>query len=688
VSVTTVGTKEETVESKAKAANLVIIIALVLAACVAQPTTPEPVVETLVVTEVVEATPVETIQVVTPTPEPEGPRTLVICAGFEPETLYPYGEWSPGIRGKVHEAIADGGWNAFDENSFAYQPVILEKVPNLADGDATLAPVSVAEGDRVVDAKGEVVTLDPAAEPPLMLAPAGGGDPVPYQGGEFEMDQLSATFKLLSGLLWSDGAPLTASNSVYAFNLLADPDTPGYEYKFTIARTASYEALDDLTTLWVGLPGYKDSEYFTNFFGPAPEHIWGGYSAAELLTAEVSHLKPVGWGAYIIDEWVDRESITLHKNPNYFRAEEGLPRFDTLIFRFIGLDSTANIAALLSGECDVVDGNGLRDQPELLNDLVAAGQINASFASDGIGWEHLDFGIQHVDYDDGYQLEVDRPDFFGEVQVRQAFAMCLDRQALVDTVIFGQSLVMDTYLSPQHPLYNPDVRHYDFDLQAGSALLEEVGWVDDDGDPHTPRIAQGVTNVPEGTPLVVAYDSRHGKREQIAAFIQESLAECGIQVNIQVYSSGAEYFADGPEGVIFGRNFDLSEFSWGGFFEPPCDLFLSTSVPGPADEDWVSIQDGVERTFGISGWGGSNNPGFVNEDYDGACNMALGSLPGQPEYETAHLEAQRIFAEQLPVVPLFSSAGFGPATRPDMCGLIGGDFWNLEEFDYGEDCEE
>ena len=139
------------------------------------------------VTEVVEATAVETvqvIQVVTPTPEPGGPRTLVICQGIEPDLLYPYGL---GIAAKltIIEAISEGQWSAFDNNSFAYQPVILEKLPNLADGDAALTAVSVSEGDTVIDSRGDLVTLDPDADPPIMLTPAGGGDPLLYQGGRF-----------------------------------------------------------------------------------------------------------------------------------------------------------------------------------------------------------------------------------------------------------------------------------------------------------------------------------------------------------------------------------------------------------------------------------------------------------------------------------------------------------------------
>ena len=234
-------------------------------------------------TEVVEPTAVEIVQAVTPSPEPVGPRTLVICMGAEPASLYPFGE-EQDYAILVNNAFAEGNWGAYDTNSYTYQPIILEKLPSLADGDATLTVVTVTEGDTVVDAGSNVVKLDPAADPAIMLIPVGGGDPLPYQGGDIEMEQLSATFTMLPDLLWSDGTLMTAADSIYAFKLLADPDTP--RSNFTINRTFSYEAIDDLTTMWTGLPGYLDSSYHINFFGPAPEHAWGEYTVTELLTAE------------------------------------------------------------------------------------------------------------------------------------------------------------------------------------------------------------------------------------------------------------------------------------------------------------------------------------------------------------------------------------------------------------------
>ena len=70
---------------------------------------------------------------------------------------------------------------------------------------------------------------------------------------------------------------------------------------------------------------------------------------------------------------------------------------------------------------------------------------------------------------------------------------------------------------------------------------------------------------------------------------------------------------------------------------------------------------------------------------------ALSLLPGQPGYVATFKETQRIFAEQLPVAPLFQLTKIA-ATRKDICNFImdptaNSEFWNIEEFDYGEGCE-
>jgi peptide/nickel transport system substrate-binding protein len=615
-----------------------------------------------------------------PNPEAGDSRTLIYCTREDPGSLYLYGfgEGTTLPEGVVLETIYDG---PIDNRSFDFQPVILEKLPSLADSDAQLGPVAVASGDQIVDAAGNPVILEAG----MRVRPSGCQSDecaIEFDGSPgLQMDQLSATFQLLPDLLWSDGEPLTAADSVYSFNLAADPDTPvladSSANKSIIERTASYAAMDDRTVEWVSLPGFLDSVYFTNFWNPLPEHLWGELSAAELLTAEISTQKPVGWGPYVIEERVPGESIVFRKNEHYFRAGEGLPRFDRLVLRFVGDDPSANLARLLSGECDLVDRLAMNIEVvgsvERLFELSTGGQISATFTN-GSRFEHLDFGIQPVDYDDGWQAG-DRPDFFGDVRTRRAFALCLDRPRMVEVASFGQSFVPDSYLSPQHPLYNSQVMHYDFDPEAGSALLEEVGWVL--GEDGVRVFAAEHPRIPLGTRLSITTDARAGVSREAMQVMVDSLVECGIEVKIS-YWDGSELFADGPEGMVFGRNFDLTVFVWLTGAAPPCELYLSDQIPGE------------ETSVFPLGWAGQNNPGFSDPAYDRACRAAQQSLPGQPGYAENHLLAQQIFAEQLPVIPLYFVTNIS-TTRPDFCGQIldpseNVDSWNVEAFDYGPDC--
>ena len=55
-------------------------------------------------------------------------------------------------------AVYDG---PIDTNSYGYQPVILQRLPSLENGDAQLFKKSVYVGDEVVDASGTPVTLAP-----------------------------------------------------------------------------------------------------------------------------------------------------------------------------------------------------------------------------------------------------------------------------------------------------------------------------------------------------------------------------------------------------------------------------------------------------------------------------------------------------------------------------------------------
>ncbi|MCJ7736400.1 MAG: peptide ABC transporter substrate-binding protein [Anaerolineae bacterium] len=631
-------------------------LGIVLEACV--PSTPVTIVETVVVERIVEVEKtVEVIKEDTPTFEPEAlvaQRTLVVCISEEPDTLYTYGG-SRAAATHIQQAVYDG---PIDNRNYAYQPVILKKLPSLNDGDAVINAVTVQAGDIVVDDAGDPFELDAGA----IIRPAGchsSDCAIEFTGEPIEMDQMVATFELLDGLVWSNGDPLIADDSVYGFELSADPDTP--VVRFTVNRTSSYEATSNTQTVWTGLPGYIDQQYYTNFWHPFPRKLWQdelGYSAADLIDAEESSRMPVGWGPFVITEWVAGDHITVEKNANYFRADEGLPYLDTVIFRFVP-DPNAAVARLISGECDIATQDGsLDDQAELLLKLEQEGVVKPVFATAAI-WEHVDFCINPApDYD--------RPDFFEDVRVRHAIAMCLDRQNVVDTVLYGRSIVIDSYNPPEHPLYADGLTRWPYDPEAGMALLGEVGWVDSDDDGV--REANGVEGIPDGTLLEFKWQStKKPMREQYMQSFQQNLADCGVKVDLENLPT-AEYYAEGPEGPLFSRRFDMGSFGWPTDVLSPCEYYLGSETPNE-ENSWV----------------GANNTGFDYAPYNEQCMRAITALPGTEDYVEGHKEAQRIFSEQLPVIPLFMQLKLA-AIRPEVKGFVmdpteDSEMWNVETLD-------
>jgi len=623
-----------------------IVVVLMLTACAPQ-------IVTVTVTAPPETVVVTATPSPSPTPLPPGPKVLTVCLVGEPDTLYLYGGSRLAATRHVMEALYDG---PIDHLGYTYQPVILQQVPSIANGDAITRAVRVREGSRVISAEGDVVELEEG----VRVLPAGcyaEECAVEFEGEPLRMEKMEVTFALREDVTWADGEPLTAADSVFAFEVASDPATPGGHY--LTERTASYRLSDEWHVKWVGLPGFIAPTYLLNFFAPLPRHQLEGLSPAALLRADEMRRYPLGWGPFVVEEWVPGDYITLSRNPYYFRAAEGLPYLDYVVFRFTS-GAPELIARILSGECDI--GPQDADFEPFMSVLVQAEQrgLLKAVSTTSNGWEHIDFGIAPgPDYR--------RTDFFGDVRVRQAIVQCLDRQAIVDEVTYGRSVVPDSYLPPEHPLYGGGLlANWDYDPGAGRTLLEEVGWLDEDDDGV--REANRIQGVRTGTPFEITLltSSDNLASQQVARIVKAHLADCGIRVNLDTQPSW-KVFADGPEGLLFGRQFDLAETAWWFDATPACGHYLSSEIP---DE---------------GRWYGDNATGYSNPDYDAACGAALQALPGTVEYEEYHKQAQIIFSEELPSIPLFMWLRVAIA-RPNVLNFTldssaRSELWNIEMLD-------
>lgn len=577
----------------------------------------------------------------TPTaPEPTATplKEITICTAEEPSTLFYYGETNRGSD-LIFEAIYDG---PFDRVDYLAQEVMMDKVPNIEDGSASYSPVEAKSGDLIVDVHGNIVNLVEGVQ----IFPSGCQSmdcAATWDGiSQVLLDQLIVHYSVKDGVRWSDGEPVKASDSLFSYQLVGELQNSKYED--VLGKIVDYQVVDAQTVKMSTLPGVVTSDTTAFFFSPLPQHNLESYAAGDLATTDAAARYPMGWGPFKVTDWQPGVSITLEKNEFYFRSAEGYPALDKIIVRF--LERGESMQEMISSRaCDVVDDSLItKDGSTDLSVLQDDATVRVSILP-GENWKVLLFGIEPASYDDGYYpYGSDRPDLLSNAAFRNAIRQCIDQSAIVaqqSVVGNDQPFVYfpyDTQLTADastSAAYDP--------LSAG-AVLDGIGWRDYDANPATPRVAYGVANVPDGTVLSLnLYTTTSTDNMQIAGDIASSLTACGIQTT--VYPTPAtELYAEGPDGILFGRKFDLALITWNTGDELPCALFESDEIPAE-DNYWIGANDG-----------GGNIGGYQNAEFDSLCAAArFGSTDPQAALR-AQVEAATILDEETPLISLFFDA--------------------------------
>lgn len=603
-------------------------------------------------------------------PTQETARTLTICLGYEPESLYLYAARSQAAR-DVLQAIYDG---PFDEVDGKTQPVILQSLPEIS-----YAQITAQAGMKVVDTSGQVVNLQAGTR----VYPSGcqrAECAVTWDGTRtLQLDQPRATFRLLDGLTWSDGQPLTAADSAYSFTLASDPATPGD--KTQVEQTESYRKLDESTLQWTGLPGLVTDTYETYFWQPLPQHAWGKYSATELLTVDASARQPLGWGPYVLDEWKPGEYIRLIKNPHYFRAAEGLPKFDTLVFKITDGYGDTNLANLkfdrkpyaqfkynlgdYQGEvdrngCDLISGTvDMTDQFEVLHillDYFSDPAVKVSASPQGRAAWLLFNRREDANGDKA---------LFVNLAMRQAAAACLERGELAETVFHNLVQVPNAFtFDGSGDAQNPNAALAP-DPARSNVLLQDSGW-----QAGEPRTSLGVAGLPDGTSLSVNYLIGNDKASLAAAQqVKASLTKCGFQVNIIAAAPQVYWDKDAAESIFRG-NWDLAQVSWTVPAGDPCPLVESASRLQAENQN-----------------AGLNFSGLVDARVDDLCRQWM-ETPLSADRQTLLTQMESILNQDMDIIPLYTYNNL-LVSRDDFCAFHTSkqsELFGIESFDYGVDC--
>ena len=274
-----------------------------------------------------------------------------------------------------------------------------------------------------------------------------------------DKDSKTYTFNLAKNVRWHDGKPFTSADVKFTFeNVLLK-----YHSRTKAGLGSVIEAIDtpDANTVIFRL---KKS------YGPLlqrldvteapilPMHIFKSGGDANKHAA---NLAPVGTGPFKLSSYKPGETVVLERNSEYFK--KGLPKLDRLVFRIIP-DGATQLLAMEQGEVDYLN--------RIPNSKVKTIQSNDNFTvtqvSTGPGGGNC---IVTLTYN------LDREPL-QKIEVRKAIAYAIDRQRIVDQVLFGWGKPAKAPISSAISwAHSPDsLADFSFDPAKAEALLDDAGY--------------------------------------------------------------------------------------------------------------------------------------------------------------------------------------------------------------------
>jgi len=317
-------------------------------------------------------------------------------------------------------------------------------------------------------------------------------------------DSLTYTFHLHPGVKWSDGQPFTADDAVFTFDAVLDAKTKT-PYRSRLANVKSYQA-GDPQSFAVTLK-QVDCTFLSQaaLIPIVPKHVLG--SSKDINTDEFGLSRPIGTGPFMFKEWMKDDHLTLVANPTYWR---GRPTIDQWV-RKIVKDQNVSVAQLKTGEIDYGQVN-----PEAIDALKQESAVNVQL---------VDGGTQ---VQIAYNLA--RP-LFGDKRVRQALTYALDRDGIMQAVLFGYGKVIDSPIVGTSWAFDKRTPKAPYDVNAAKKLLADAGW--------SPN-AQGIVTK-NGQPLRFTIITRTGAKaiESIPTIAQDMWKKIGVDVQVQLLDVNA-----------------------------------------------------------------------------------------------------------------------------------------------------
>lgn len=388
------------------------------------------------------------------------------------------------------------------------------------------------------------------------------------------------TFELRPDVTFHDGTPLNAEAVAYTIERMAS-ESCGQQALFAPIKEVRVDGETTITLVTDGLfPALRN-----NLAHPDAGII--SPTAHQQLGDDWGQ-RPVGSGPYALEEWVTGDHLTLVRNDAYYGDT---PFFETLNFRFV-TDATTRALLIDTGEADVA----LRILPTDIERLSANPDLTVA---------------QIVGRSMIYPMNVTKAPF-DDVRVRQAANYAVDKEAIIERVLFGAGTPSRSLVEAVQ--WSVPVGFYEYDPDRARELLQEAG-------------AEGAAVT------LLSPSSRYPSDVEVGQAVAGYLRDAGFDVDLQVISDWPTYVDTVEQG-----KFDLFFLGWGGSTGDPDNAFRRLLHSSNAGQLW-------------------NPGGYSNPDVDRLIDE------GSSEFDVdvrakAYEEIQRLVWEDAPWLFMYRASVF------------------------------
>jgi len=311
-------------------------------------------------------------------------------------------------------------------------------------------------------------------------------------GYDLSDDKLTYTFHLREGVKFHNGQPMTSADVKFSIDKARDPKTG---WGFIDVAIKSVEAPDPntvvITTKYPWAPLVADIALFNNAILPKD---YAGMSQKDF------YANPIGTGPFKWDHWTHGKEIKLVKNPDYW--QKGKPYLDSVTWTTVPTDATRELQ-LKGGQAQIDEFppfstiDTLKQTPGITMNL---------FPSTRTDYLPMNFKVKPFD----------------DVHVRRAISYAIDRQAMIDSVLFGYAEPANSFMPPQVPYYDKASPGLQYDLDKAKQEMAQ-------------------SSVPNGFSFELSVGSGDDTQTQIAQILQESLKQIGIDMKIRKVDPSVQF---------------------------------------------------------------------------------------------------------------------------------------------------